>query len=512
VFVALIQIAELLYDLPINILMGCIHSSQTLPKHDQKGEKAERPGIIWRLKRRFRRKTEVVTQKEPFMVFTDTAVDNIIPHRDLPLQYNQGSWGNDALQLQGKLDPQERDTPQENLVPSHLDVVQDDGTSQQTGEEVCGDLNHGQVDFSQDIVIDSLCEAGPLEHYIVNDYLNEIDSQLNQQTREEAYGENDREDDCVQKAASDNTGLLDHSFIDANVKGVLPSHSDDSPTNFLSKYSCTDSLCDAGRQKHYIVNACLNEIRPQLSQRTGEEANGDFNGREEDACVQKTASDLVTEAGLRVHSFVDANVKGLLPSLSDESPTNYSCTDSLCDAARQEPATDRQCDASIAKDYLKDDMPSSSNGNNHKRPKSSMRQSNKLRPILKKYESAVPGTKPEKSVTFSASTKYAKISYPGNEASGKWSIFITTEIPRCRCVGCRTRSEEPELSQCSTSPSKWFKLKKPRYKLALPSLSRVIRTARSKFRSDHAISDTGQKEGSTACEKSDSKVMYKSNL
>jgi hypothetical protein len=144
-------------------------------------------------------------------------------------------------------------------------------------------------------------------------------------------------------------------------------------------------------------------------------------------------------------------------------------------------------------------MPSNSDEENH------IESLDKLRPILKKSRLVVPGTKPEKNVTFSASKKYAKISYPGNEAAGKWSLFITTEIPRCRCVGCRTRNEEPELLQCSASPSKWFKLKKPRYKL---TLSNVIKNARNKFRSDHAISDTGQKEGSTACEKADSKVAF----
>jgi hypothetical protein len=208
-----------LCNLAIDILMGCIHNSQTLPKHrDQKGEKAERPGIIWKLIRRFR-KAEVIAQKEPFMVFTDTAVDNIIPHQDILV----GPCKNEALQLQVKPGPQQDDLrTQQTLVPWHQSVLQDDHTSQQTVE----DLNHREDDFSQDIVIDSLCEAGPLEHYIVNAYLNEIDSQLSQKTGEEANGDfNGREDD-------------------------------------LSQEITLDSLCEAGPLEHYIVNAYLNEIGP----------------------------------------------------------------------------------------------------------------------------------------------------------------------------------------------------------------------------------------------------------
>jgi hypothetical protein len=260
------DLVQLLCNLAINILMGCIHSSHTPPKQrDQKEEKAERPGIIWKLIRRFSRKTEVITQKEPFTVFTDTAIDNLIQHEDSLFQHNLEPWGNDALQFQDKPGPQQDvtpqqnlvpchqdvtpqqnlvpchqddtpqqnlvpchqdDTPQQNLVPCHQDVLQNDRTSQQTGEEFCGDLSSREVGFYHDITIDSLCEAGPLEHYIVNAYLNEIGPQRSQKTGEEANGDfNGREDD-------------------------------------FSHEITLDSVCEAGPLEHDIVNAYLNEIGP----------------------------------------------------------------------------------------------------------------------------------------------------------------------------------------------------------------------------------------------------------
>jgi hypothetical protein len=224
--------------------MGCIQSSQTLPKHrEQNGEKAEHPGIIWKLIRRFR-KAKVIPQKEPFMVFTDTVVDNIIPHQVILV----GPCKNDASQLQGKPGLQQDDTPQQTLVPWHQNDTpqqtlvpwhQNDTPqqtlvpwyqgvlpSQQAEEEVCGDLSDTEVDFSQDITIDSLCEAGPLEHQIVNAYLNEIRPQHSQKTGEEANGDfNGKKDDFSQEIT-------------------------------------LDSLCEAGPLEHYIVNAYLNEIGP----------------------------------------------------------------------------------------------------------------------------------------------------------------------------------------------------------------------------------------------------------